>query len=151
MTVRINQLKLPLDYAKRPLRYYAAKALKIAESEIISVKLIKRSVDARDKAHVHFTLTIDAEISRELRALPAGCAKTEPAAPRVLPAARKLEKRPLVVGLGPAGLFAGLTLAKMGLEPVVIELGRPVDERAKDVENICLTGELDTKSNEQFG
>ena len=151
MTVRINQLKLPLDYAKRPLRYYAAKALKIAETEIISVKLIKRSVDARDKGHVHFTLTLDAEVSRDLRALPAGCTKTEPAAPRVLPAARKLEKRPLVVGLGPAGLFAGLTLAKMGLEPIVIERGRPVDERAKDVEKFWLTGVLATKSNVQFG
>jgi len=151
MTVRINQLKLPLDYAKRPLKYYAAKTLKIAETEIVSVKLIKRSVDARDKAHVHFTLTLDVETARPMRSLPNGCTEAVPAAPRVLPPVRHMEKRPLVVGLGPAGLFAGLTLAKMGLEPIVIERGRPVDERTKDVERFWLTGVLDTASNVQFG
>ena len=151
MRIRINQLKLPLDYAKRPLRFYAAKALKISENEIMTVRLAKRSVDARDKAKVHFTATLDVETARDIRVLPQGTVKLEEPAPRVLPPVRKIEKRPVVVGLGPAGLFAGLTLAKMGLRPVVIERGRPVDERAKDVERFWLTGALDPASNVQFG
>jgi len=151
MMIRINQLKLPLDYAKRPLKYYAAKTLRIAENEITAVRLAKRSVDARDKAKVHFTATIDVETSREIRMLPAGAVKLEKPEPRVLPAPRSLAHRPLVVGLGPAGLFAGLTLAKMGMRPVVVERGRPVEERAKDVERFWLTGALDPASNVQFG
>ena len=151
MMIRINQLKLPLDYAKRPLKYYAAKTLRIAENEITAVRLAKRSVDARDKAKVHFTATIDVETSREIRMLPAGAVKLEKPEPRVLPAPRSLAHRPLVVGLGPAGLFAGLTLAKMGMRPVVVERGRPVEERAKDVERFWLTGVLDPASNVQFG
>jgi len=151
MMIRINQLKLPLDYGKRPLKYYAAKTLKLPENEIISVKLARRSVDARDKAKVHFTVTLDVEIARTLRTLPAGCVEKEAPVPRALPPLRKLTSRPLVVGLGPAGLFAGLTLAKLGLAPIVIERGRPVDERAKDVDNFWRTGVLDPASNVQFG
>ena len=151
MLIRINQLKLPLDYAKRPLKYYAAKALKLPETEIISVRLTRRSVDARDKAKVHFTITLDVETARPIRTLPAGCVETEPPKPRVLPPARRPAHRPMVVGLGPAGLFAGLTLAKMGLDPIVIERGRSVEERAGDVERFWLTGALDTASNVQFG
>lgn len=151
MLIRINQLKLPLDYAKRPLAYYAAKALKLAESEIISVRLTRRSVDARDKAKVHFTITLDVETARPVRSLPGGASEIKPPEPRILPPRRRLECRPLVVGLGPAGLFAGLTLAKMGLDPIVVERGRPVEERAKDVERFWLTGCLDPASNVQFG
>ena len=64
MMIRINQLKLPLDYAKRPLKYYAAKTLRIAENEITAVRLAKRSVDARDKAKVHFTATRNLKLVR---------------------------------------------------------------------------------------
>ncbi len=151
MRIRINQLKLPLDYAKRPLKFYAAKTLKLAESEILSVRLTKRSVDARDKSKVHFTITLDVETARDIRALPQGAVQLEEPAPRVLPPLRRPGKRPVVVGLGPAGLFAGLTLAKLGLRPVVIERGRPVEERAGDVENFWRTGALDPASNVQFG
>ena len=151
MLIRISQLKLPLDYAKKPLEVHAARALKVPVSEILSVRLRKKSVDARDKSHVHFTMTLDAEVRAYPRALPAGCAIVEKDAPRILPKPRPVEKRPVVVGLGPAGLFAALTLARMELRPIVLERGRPVDDRAQDVENFWRTGVLNPASNVQFG
>ena len=151
MKLRINQLKLPLDYARRPLKYYAARALRVAEDEITGVRLVKRSVDARDKSRVHFSVTLDVDTQRAVRPLPPGIVQVETAAPRVLPAPRRLDHRPMVVGLGPAGLFAALTLAKMGLRPIVVERGRSVDERAGDVERFWQTGALNPDSNVQFG
>ena len=70
MKLRINQLKLPLDYARRPLKYYAARALRVAEDEITGVHLVKRSVDARDKSRVHFSVTLDVDTQRAVRPLP---------------------------------------------------------------------------------
>jgi uncharacterized FAD-dependent dehydrogenase len=151
MTIRISQLKLPLDYAKKPLALHAARALRINPDDVASVRLFKKSVDARDKSNVHFTVALDVDVKIRPRALPAGCAVLEKTAPRKLPAPRRLEYRPIVVGLGPAGLFAALTLAKMGLNPIALERGRPVDERARDVENFWRTGVLNPASNVQFG
>ena len=64
---------------------------------------------------------------------------------------RQSDKRPVIVGMGPAGLFAALTLARMGLKPIVLERGRPVEERTEDVEHFWRTGQLSRTSNVQFG
>ena len=152
MTIRISQLRLGLDAADRPLKQLAARALKLRPEEILSVRLVRKSVDARDKRDVHFSLTLDAELRRAPISLPKGAEWLPPPAPAApAPAARPGRHRPVVAGMGPAGLFAALKLAQAGLNPLVIERGRSVDARAADVEKFWSGGGFDPDSNVQFG
>lgn len=151
LTIRLSQLKLPLDAGADERIRRAARALDLREDEVLGVRIVKKSVDARDKADVHFSYTLDVQVARRPPGLPknAVIAEPEPLRPPIAP--RRIQMRPLVVGLGPAGLFAGLTLARMGLNPLVIERGRPVDARARDVSAFWRAGVLDPASNVQFG
>ena len=152
MKLRLSQVKQRLDDWQAPLSRVAARALHIRESEVVSARLRRKSVDARDKSDVHFILTLDVETSRPIRPLPRGAEplSAEGASYAAVRAYRS-EYRPLVVGMGPAGLFAGLKLAEAGLKPLVIERGRPVERRERDVEAFWRGGAFDPASNVQFG
>ena len=149
--IRISSLRADLNYADRPLKQLAARALKISPDAVRSVTLIKQSIDARDKGDVHFVLTLDVDAHPAPRNLPRGCQYIDPAPPETPIQPRKLAHRPLVVGMGPAGLFCALTLAELGLNPIVIERGRDVDARTRDVERYWAGEPLDVRSNVQFG
>ena len=149
--IRILQVRAELDYESRPLALLAARALHIRPEEIASVRLARKSVDARDKGDVHFSLTLDVETKRPIARLPKGAEVLNDEEPLAVPEARALAHRPLVVGLGPAGLFAGLRLAQAGVRPIVIERGKNVDDRARDVEAFWAGGAFQPGSNVQFG
>lgn len=162
--LRIHQLKLPLSMKpeEKNLRRLCAAYLKVKEDRIGQVVIKKRSVDARDKGDVHFALTVDAEIlgggearlAAKFKPNQAAVVEKKPDAPDVFTMEAEpwgSRMRPIVVGAGPAGLFCALALAKRGAKPLLIERGKPVEERAKDVAAFEENSLLDEESNVLFG
>ncbi len=138
-----------------------AQALGVRKDELLSQHLVRKSVDARKKSNVHFTTTFVCELSegieqRLLEDPPRGL-HVKRAKPYIdidypqLHHSAAARKRIVVVGLGPAGLFCALYLARCGLKPLVIERGFDVDRRARDVAQFEKTGQLNPHSNIQFG
>ena len=154
--IRINEIRLNLDEEEELLKAKAAKVLKINQKYVKSLSIYKKSVDARKKDDVHFMYCVDVEITLDEKQIvsKSKSQKIQLVTPYkyVMPEnKRKSEFRPVVVGFGPAGMFAGLILAQAGLRPIVLERGRDVDRRTRDVNKFWKTRELDEESNVQFG
>ena len=150
--LRWTNLKVPLDYTEESLRSLVLSRLKCPEASLLSLAVVRRSVDARDKRDVHFVLTLDLKLRDESVLLKKHRFLSPSPAPKPLPLpSAALPFRPLVVGAGPAGLFAALTLAAAGARPILIERGKPVEARTADVEAMAARGLLDPESNVQFG
>ncbi|GHU81959.1 oxidoreductase [Clostridia bacterium] len=153
--IRITGISLYLDYKDSVLPNVAAKKLGIKPDAITNVTIYKRSVDARKKEDIHFIATLDVTLKahEELivnRSMSSGITLVSPYI-YTPPKRKRLSHSPVVVGAGPAGLFAALILAQSGARPVVIERGKDVDNRANDVREFWKTGVLNTNSNVQFG
>lgn len=166
--IDVSGLKLSLDAGLPDGQALAlreiARQLGVKPDAIGSVQLLKRSVDARKKANVHFTASYRLELPSDhedhlLARAERNDAKLKglqirPAAPYMpleIPQLTASDLPPVVVGAGPAGLFAAWYLAKSGLKPLLVEQGAPVEERTHDVETFFRTGELNPWSNIQFG
>ena len=136
------------------LRAQVLRILRIPSQDLTALRILRRSIDARED--VHFVYTVEAEVAREGavrkrvrdRRVSAAPART-PYAPPLPQAAPALP--PVVVGAGPAGLFCTLILAQAGLRPILLERGKPVEERAADVDAFWRSGVLNPASNVQFG
>ena len=151
--IRVNDLRLRPGEKESKLKALAAKQLRTEPNGITELKILKKSLDARKKQDVHWLYTVAVRVpSVPEETLLRRCPKAERYAPYryVIPAAAS-ERRPVVVGFGPAGMFAALLLAEAGLRPIVLERGRTVDERTADVERFWKTGQLSRSSNVQFG
>lgn len=152
--IRINDISLPLGYKDEDIIKYTAREINVKPSEIKGLKLVKRSVDARKKDNVHFKISVEISLNNEayiLKKYPINkVSKVEQLEYRIS-TAKNTAHRPVVVGFGPAGMFAALTLAQSGLKPIVLERGVDCDSRTKAVEAFRKNGILDTESNVQFG
>ena len=153
--IKITDISAPIGFDEAFLKRTTAKKLRIDESDIICVRIARKSVDARKKNDVHFSLSLEAEVKNEVRVLQknSGGNFVTKAVPYVMPVrrSRTLGYRPVVVGFGPAGFFAALTLAKAGAKPIVIERGADVDARTAAVKSFWSGGNFSESTNVQFG
>lgn len=160
--IRIANVSLPITAEERAATAAAASALGVKSSEILSCKIARRAIDARDKSNIRYVMSLDVtgSWSDTREALIASNAKqatviqpkpSKPSRSAFTSSGVRYNTRPVVVGFGPAGMFAALTLAEAGLNPIVLERGKDCDARAKDIAKFVDTRTLDTESNIQFG
>ncbi len=159
--IRLHNIKVPLDYTKKTLAQAVCKKLGVPGAQLDRCEVVKKSVDARKKNDVCFVVSIDAALKnpQDERRIAArlqpsvGGLVSAYAPPAVATLTQKPAVRPVVIGLGPAGLFAALTLAESGACPIVLERGQDVDTRTRDVQAYWQNGQSAFKptSNVQFG
>ena len=156
MTIRINNLILDINEPVEELKNKAAKKLRIGLEDIKEMRIIKESIDARKKTSIKFNYCVDIESHKEeavIRRIKDRDVVLEDIQEEkgLAMGEVRLLKRPVVVGMGPAGLFAALKLAREGYSPLVIERGEAVEDRSKTVAAFWKGAELNTESNVQFG
>lgn len=156
--IRINELQLPLDHPPEALRSAVLARLKISDTQLVDFTVFKRSYDARKKnSEITFVYIIDVQVQGEDRVLErfARDRNIRPAPDTgyypVAQAPEDLRERPIVIGFGPCGLFAALSLAQMGFRPIVLERGKDVRTRTKDTWALWRNKVLSPESNVQFG
>jgi len=155
--LRINELKLPHDHPESAVRAAIINRLGIADSELVSFSIFKRSTDARKRTAILFIYSVDilvqdeaallARLKGDKHIIPTPDMGYHP----VSQAPASLKERPIVIGTGPCGMFAGLILAQMGFKPIILERGKAVRERTKDTWELWRNNKLDPESNVQFG
>ena len=156
--LRINQIKLSVGHTPEQLKKKAAQQLRIPPEELRSLRIVRRAIDARKKPELFYSYTLDIEVKGEEKLLRRFRGKENLVCPAPDTAYRfpkggeaRQAHRTVIVGMGPAGLFCGYFLALHGYRPILLERGRCVEQRTKDVERFWETGVLDTASNVQFG
>ena len=154
--IRINEIRLELDDSEELLKAKAAKILKINKKYIKNLAIYKKSVDARKKEDIHFSYSVDCEITLDEEQIVSKCRSNKVSLVKPyhyeMPENRRVsEFRPVIVGFGPAGMLAGLILAEAGLRPIIFERGKAIEARQKDVDKFWKDRVLNEESNVQFG
>ncbi len=156
--LRVNQVKVKPEHSAADLKRSTARVLRVPEENIKTLKIIRKSIDARKKPHVEYSYSVDADVKEEekirrrFRGKENLVCDSEQKAYRFPDPGIRIQKTPaVIVGTGPAGLFCGYFLALHGYHPILLERGKCVEERCKDVDEFWETGKLKSESNVQFG
>jgi uncharacterized protein len=155
--LRLTDIKLPLDHAEEALAAAIRAKLHIGAQAIRSYSVFRRGYDARKRGAIQLIYTLDVDVADEATLLQrfADDQHVRPTPDThyrfVVQAPAQLAHRPVVIGLGPCGLFAGLILAQMGFRPIILERGKAVRERTKDTWDLWRKRNLHPESNVQFG
>lgn len=152
--IRINEVKLSLDEDIEKISEKISKKLRIKPEEILKYQIYRESIDARKRDQINLVYTVDVAVKNEGKILERyrDVTKTPDFRYKDVPHGDKtLNHRPVVIGTGPAGLFAGLILAQRGYKPILLERGQDVDTRTENVKTFWQGKELNTESNVQFG
>ncbi|MGB7487942.1 MAG: hypothetical protein WA901_17255, partial [Phormidesmis sp.] len=155
--LRLKEVKLPLDHTEADLRAAILQKLKIAAHELTGYSIFKRSYDARKKNDISLVYALDIETPRQKQLLKQfkqnGRVSLTPNMDYqyVAKAPAELSVRPIVIGVGPCGMFAALLLAQMGFRPIVLERGKAVHERSQDTFGFWSKRKFQPESNAQFG
>lgn len=156
--IRIKQLKIPIKHTEEELLRKAARQLKIPENKIEACRIVRRSIDARKKPEVCYVYTLDIRLAGEqeqrvLKKVYSNNIMSTNERPYAYPQRGNvpLSHSPVIVGSGPAGLFCAYALAEMGYRPIVIERGKEMAGRKRDVELFWRENRLNPESNVQFG
>ena len=153
--ILLRNLRLGPDESPDALRSRAAKKLGVAPGSVRELRLVRRSLDARHKDDIHYicsvAVALNADEARVLMRAKGADAAPYVEKPYVIPSVKAPSTPPVVVGFGPAGMFAALLLSRAGARPIVLERGAPVEERTAAVERFRAGGPLDGENNVQFG
>ncbi len=155
--IRITEIKLPLEHQPSDINAAIIKKLGINVADLLEYTIFKRGVDARKANAILLAYTLEVTVQGEAKVLaklrkdPHVKVAPDTSYHFVAKAPNELKNRPVIIGLGPSGLFAALILAQSGFKPLVLERGKAVRERTKDTFNFWRKSELNTESNVQFG
>ncbi|MDB5772044.1 MAG: hypothetical protein JWM42_2418 [Burkholderia sp.] len=155
--LRLTDVQLPLDHPEQDLKAAILARLGIDADALINFSIFRRGFDARKKSAINLVYTLDVEVRNEaallerLKGVPHIQVTPNTSYQFVAQAPAGLPTRPVVIGTGPCGLFAGLLLAQMGFRPIILERGKAVRERTKDTWDLWRKRELHPESNVQFG
>jgi uncharacterized FAD-dependent dehydrogenase len=150
---RINNIPQWLDEPETVLGQKAAAKLGVRPADLATVRVVRTVLDARKKNHPRYVHTLEVEVvpGRLPKTLPPDVSEVD-APPAPLPQVKRPpEKKPLIIGMGPAGLFAALALAERGVPSIILERGKEVVQRRKDVAKLSRDGTLFPESNMNFG
>ena len=150
--LKISNVKIKADVKvnKEILAKKVAKILRVSANAIKDLSIVKKSIDARDKENVFYLFSLKVDIENEDRYLKLKDVSKYKEISYAIPE-NKCINSPVVVGFGPAGMFASLLLARAGAKPIVLERGKAVEDRQADINKFFETGVLNTESNVQFG
>ena len=147
--LRINNIKISKDLSNEEIFDLFTKKFKINKNDVISWNISKKSIDARKKEQIHYIYNIDIKVKDENKY--SKFSKIEEYTDPIINVKRTSSLKPVIIGAGPAGLFAAITMVQNGLSPIIIEQGSKVEDRQKEVEKFLTTGTLNPLSNVQFG